>query len=53
MHMYMRDDDNMSVLYVPYQKKSLTEYRWRTHSRWQDALILIVSSNDTILCNRG
>jgi hypothetical protein len=25
---------NMSVLYVPHQKKRLTKYRWRTYSQW-------------------
>jgi hypothetical protein len=44
---------NISALYVPHQKKRLTKYRWCTYSRWQNAFILVVSSIETILHNRG
>jgi hypothetical protein len=44
---------NMSSIYVPHQKKRLAKYRWRTHSRWHIARILVVSSNETILRNHG
>jgi hypothetical protein len=27
MHMHMQDHDNMSVLYVPHQKKAFAKYR--------------------------
>jgi hypothetical protein len=30
---------NMSVLYVPHQKKSFAKYIWRTYNRWQIAFI--------------
>jgi hypothetical protein len=43
--MHMQDHDKMSVLYVPHQKKSFAKYRWRMYSRWQIALIPIVSSS--------
>jgi hypothetical protein len=33
-------------------KEKLTKYIRRTCSRWQIALIPIVSSNETTLCNR-
>jgi hypothetical protein len=29
---------NMLALYIPYQKKKGAKYRWRTCSRWQNAL---------------
>jgi hypothetical protein len=44
---------NMSALYVPHKNKKFTKYRWCTYSQWQNALIPIVSSNETILRNRG
>jgi hypothetical protein len=44
---------NISVLYVAHQKKNLTKYRWRMYSRCKVALIPVVSSNETILRNRG
>jgi hypothetical protein len=28
-------------------KEKIAKYRWRTHSRWQFALISVVSSNET------
>jgi hypothetical protein len=45
----MQDYDKISVLYVSHKKKSFTKYRWRTYSRWQIALILIVSSSGVAL----
>jgi hypothetical protein len=42
---------NMSVLYVPHQKKRLTKYRWRAYSRWENTLIPIVSSNGMTYAN--
>jgi hypothetical protein len=36
---------NMSALYVPHQKKKLIKYRWCTSSRWQNALIPVVTSS--------
>jgi hypothetical protein len=52
VHFLMKYDSmmscNMSVLYIPHQKKRLAKYRWRTYSRWQNALIPVVSSNETI-----
>jgi hypothetical protein len=44
---------NISVLYVPHQKKKLAKYRWRTCSQWQNALIPVVNYNETTLCNHG
>jgi hypothetical protein len=43
----------MLVLYVPHQKKKLTKYKWCTYSQWQNTLIPVVNSNETILRNRG
>jgi hypothetical protein len=46
--MKMQCHANMSVLSVPHQKrKTFATYRWCTHSPWQFALILMVSSNET------
>jgi hypothetical protein len=42
---------NMSDLYIPHQKKKVTKYRWCMYSRWQIALILVVSSNDITYIN--
>jgi hypothetical protein len=47
--MHMQDYDKISVLYVSHKKKSFTKYRWCTYSRWQIALILIVSSSGVAL----
>jgi hypothetical protein len=41
----------MSVLYVPHQKKRGVKYIWCTHSRWQTALILMVSSSGMTYAN--
>jgi hypothetical protein len=51
MHMHMQDHDNMSVLCMPHQKKDFAKYRWCTHSRWQFALIPVVSSNSMTYTN--
>jgi hypothetical protein len=44
--------DNMSVIFIPHQKKSFYHtYKWSTHSRWQFTLNPVVSSNDTTYGN--
>jgi hypothetical protein len=47
----MRDHDTMSVLYVPHQKKAFAKHRWRTDSRWQIALIPVVSFSSMTYVN--
>jgi hypothetical protein len=51
MHMHMQDHDNMSVLYVPHQKKTFAKYRWRTYNWWQIALVPEVSSSGMTYTN--
>jgi hypothetical protein len=45
IHMHMQNYDRMLVLHIPHQKKTFVKYRLRTHSRWQIALIPMVSSS--------
>jgi hypothetical protein len=51
MHMLMQDHANMSILYVSHQKNSFAKYIWRTYSRWQIALIPMVSSSGMTYTN--
>jgi hypothetical protein len=51
MHIYMQDYDKMLVLYVPHKKTACAKYRWRKHSRWQFALIPVVSSSGMTYTN--
>jgi hypothetical protein len=53
MHILMQDHDNTLVLYVPHQKKSFAQYIWRRYSRWQIALIPVVSSSGMTYANVG
>jgi hypothetical protein len=41
----------MLILYVPHQKKSFAKYIWRTHSRWQTALVPVVSPSGMTYVN--
>jgi hypothetical protein len=49
-HAYVRSWQ-ISVIYVPHQKKSFAKYRWRTYNWWQITLIPVVSSNDMTYVN--
>jgi hypothetical protein len=49
--MRMQCQDIISFLSVHHQKKTFATYSWHTHSRWQFALIPVVSSNDTTYGN--